>query len=225
VIAVALLAAVSFAQDPAPASDKPQSQAPTQTQPQAPDQAQPPAPDQSKAPDQTKTSDNSQSKTPAPPQLQPAPQNPITLDTSETLFSVLTALNSCGYDVNLKVSDAQRVNVRFEVQRNIRNSDEGQAALGALCEWYQAHKGKDPQHGGVAEGHPGQPRPAAEDGVDSRGMPYPGSAAVNDLPALCIRVKATVLSTMMPPLACMRPSPANSRARNSLASSGPRDSM
>jgi len=145
VIAAGLLAAVSFAQDPAPASDKPQSQAPSQTQSQAPDQAQPPAPDQSKAPDETKTPDNGQSKTPAPP-LQPAPQNPITLDTSETLFSVLTALNSCGYDVNLKVSDAQRVNVRFEVQRNIRNSDEGQAALGALCEWYQAHKGKDPQH-------------------------------------------------------------------------------
>jgi len=33
---------------------------------------------------------------------------PITLDTSETVFSVLTALNSCGYDQDLTTSDARR---------------------------------------------------------------------------------------------------------------------
>jgi tetratricopeptide (TPR) repeat protein len=75
-----------------------------------------------------------------------AQSTPITLDTSETLFSVLTAMNSCGYDTNLNASDAQRLNIRAEVQRNLRESEEGQAALGAMCEWYQAHRGKDPQH-------------------------------------------------------------------------------
>jgi hypothetical protein len=62
------------------------------------------------------------------------------------LFAVLTAMNSCGYDVDLRVSDAQRVNVRFEVQKNLRGSDEGQAALTAICDWYVAHRGRDPQH-------------------------------------------------------------------------------
>jgi hypothetical protein len=55
-------------------------------------------------------------------------------------------MNSCGYDVDLNVSDAQRVNVRFEVQKNLRGSDEGQAALTAICDWYVAHRGRDPQH-------------------------------------------------------------------------------
>jgi hypothetical protein len=64
---------------------------------------------------------------------------PITLDTSETIFSVLTALNSCGYDQDLTISDATRSNVRAEVQRNLRGSDEGQAALAALCDFYQSH--------------------------------------------------------------------------------------
>jgi tetratricopeptide (TPR) repeat protein len=73
-------------------------------------------------------------------------QNPITLDTSETIFTVLTAMNACGYDVNLNNSDAQRLNIRAEVQRNIRGSDEANAALGAMCDWYQAHRGRDPAH-------------------------------------------------------------------------------
>jgi len=72
--------------------------------------------------------------------------NPITLDTSETLFAVLTALNTCGYDIDLNISDAQRLNIRAEVQRNIQGSDEAQAATGKMCEWYAAHKGKDPAH-------------------------------------------------------------------------------
>ena len=72
--------------------------------------------------------------------------SPITLDTSETLFAVLTALNTCGYDVNLNGSDAQRLNIRAEVQRNLSSSDEAQASVNTMCDWYQAHKGKDPAH-------------------------------------------------------------------------------
>src|ERR1700735_837955 len=34
--------------------------------------------------------------------------NRITLDTSETVFAVLTAINTCGYNVGLHISDAQR---------------------------------------------------------------------------------------------------------------------
>jgi hypothetical protein len=71
---------------------------------------------------------------------------PITLDTSETLFAVLTAMNTCGYDVDLNVADAQRLNVRAEVQRNLQVSEEAQATMTAMCDWYLAHRGRDPQH-------------------------------------------------------------------------------
>lgn len=75
-----------------------------------------------------------------------AQNSPITLDTSETLFTVLTAMNSCGYDANLNGSDAERLNIRAEVQRNLRESEEAQGALNTMCEWYVAHRGKDPRH-------------------------------------------------------------------------------
>ena len=76
---------------------------------------------------------------PPPPQPLPQGRTPITLDTSETVFSVLTALNSCGYDQDLTSSDATRLNVRAEVQRNLQSSEEGQEALTKLCDFYQAH--------------------------------------------------------------------------------------
>jgi len=72
--------------------------------------------------------------------------SPITLDTSETLFAVLTAMNTCGYDIDLNLSDAQRLNIRAEVDRNLHGSDESQAAMGKMCEWYQNHRGKDAAH-------------------------------------------------------------------------------
>ena len=72
--------------------------------------------------------------------------NPISLDTSETLFTVLAAMNTCGYDVNLTVSDAQRLNIRAEVQRSLKESEEAQAAVSAMCDWYQAHRGRDAAH-------------------------------------------------------------------------------
>ena len=113
-----LVAIVCFGQSQTQNQDQTLSQSPTQTQ---------------------KKTEN-----PAPNQAQN--QTPITLDTSETLFAVLTAMNVCGYDVDQNISDAQRINVRVEVQRNLRNSEEAQAALTSMCEWYLAHKGKDPQH-------------------------------------------------------------------------------
>jgi tetratricopeptide (TPR) repeat protein len=71
---------------------------------------------------------------------------PISLDTNETLFAVLTAMNSCGYDADLNASDAQRLNIRAEVQHNLKFLEEAQTALAAMCEWYQAHRAKDAQH-------------------------------------------------------------------------------
>ena len=111
-----------------------QSQAPNQTESKT----------QNQAPPQTQNQAPPQTQNQAPPPSQS--QTPITLDTNETLFSVLTAMNSCGYDVDLNTSDAQRLNVRAEVQRNLRESEDAQAALTSICEWYVAHKGRDPEH-------------------------------------------------------------------------------
>jgi Domain of unknown function (DUF4932) len=72
--------------------------------------------------------------------------SPITLDTNETLFAVLAAMNTCGYDSALNLSDAQRLNIRAEVDRNLQGSDEARASQATMCEWYQAHRGRDAAH-------------------------------------------------------------------------------
>ena len=82
----------------------------------------------------------------APSNAQPTPltqpagnQSAITMDSNETIFSVLTALNACGYDQDLTISDATRSNVRAEVARVLRDSEEGEAARTAVCEFVQKH--------------------------------------------------------------------------------------
>jgi hypothetical protein len=72
--------------------------------------------------------------------------NPITLDTSESLFAVLTAMNTCGYNVGLNISDAQRLNIRAEVEKNLKNSEDAQTAMTKMCEWYLGNRGKDAAH-------------------------------------------------------------------------------
>jgi tetratricopeptide (TPR) repeat protein len=131
-----LLAPLCAGQDPVAQEQAPQTQ-PTETQP-----SQNPAP-----PTQLPKDPVPQNKPPQNPagQDQPSrsasPRNPspITLDSSETIFSVLTALNACGYDQDLNSSDATRLNVRAEVQRNLHESEEAQASLATLCDFYQKH--------------------------------------------------------------------------------------
>jgi hypothetical protein len=73
-------------------------------------------------------------------------QIPITLESSETIFSVVTALNMCGYDQDLAISDPIRSRVRAEVQRNLAASDEAQEAQVAVCDFYQRHTGSNDQN-------------------------------------------------------------------------------
>lgn len=72
--------------------------------------------------------------------------NPITLDTNETLFTMLAAMNSCGYDSDLNISDPLRATIRNEIQRNLRQSAEAQEIAGTMCLWYDAHHSQDPGH-------------------------------------------------------------------------------
>jgi tetratricopeptide (TPR) repeat protein len=90
---------------------------------------------------QTPPAQAPQSKAPRGQASQQAPVNQslITLDSSETIFSFLTALNACGYDQDLTISDATRSNVRAEVERVLRESAEAEAARTAVCEFVQKH--------------------------------------------------------------------------------------
>src|ERR1700728_5492914 len=72
--------------------------------------------------------------------------NRITLDTSEPVFAVLPAINPCGYNVALNISDAQRLNIRSEVEKNLRNSADAQTVTNTMCESYLAHQARDPAH-------------------------------------------------------------------------------
>jgi tetratricopeptide (TPR) repeat protein len=71
------------------------------------------------------------------------PASKVTLDTSETMFVVTTALNACGYDQEVARSEPVRAQVRAEVEQAVRNSPEAQAAREKLCGFYRDHQRDD----------------------------------------------------------------------------------
>ena len=78
------------------------------------------------------------------PSANAAENSNISLDTNETLFSVLTAINACGYDEGLDVSDPLRAQVRSEVAKNVADSDDAAGAENELCGYYKEHQSQDP---------------------------------------------------------------------------------
>ena len=77
-------------------------------------------------------------------ELSPAQnQSPVALDTNQTLFTVLTAINTCGYDQDLNASDALRSRVRSEVARVRQSSPDAESATQAMCQYYQEHQQPD----------------------------------------------------------------------------------
>jgi tetratricopeptide (TPR) repeat protein len=73
-----------------------------------------------------------------------AQKSQVSLDTSETLFTVLTAVNICGYDSELDISDPLRAEIRGEVAKNMQASDEAKAAANDMCAFYQNTQQADP---------------------------------------------------------------------------------
>lgn len=63
----------------------------------------------------------------------------ITLDTSEPLFYLGVALNSCGYDNDLAASSAVRVRVRDEINGELAASAAARDARDALCGYIRSH--------------------------------------------------------------------------------------
>ena len=67
-------------------------------------------------------------------------QSSVALDTGETLFTVVTAINTCGYDQELGVSDPLRKRVRSQVARVRQSSQEAKDAIQTMCQYYEAHR-------------------------------------------------------------------------------------
>ena len=72
-------------------------------------------------------------------------QNPpkVTLDTSETLFTILASINACGYDQELNSSEPLRAEIRGEVARAARASDQALEASNLMCQYYHEHVRQD----------------------------------------------------------------------------------
>jgi len=64
----------------------------------------------------------------------------VTLDSNETLFDVLTAINACGYDQGLRESPAVRQEVRREVAGAVAASPATQEVHTRLCQFYRDHR-------------------------------------------------------------------------------------
>ena len=89
-----------------------------------------------------------QQKPPAPvPQKAPAPaeERPqVALETNESLFTVLAAINQCGFDVELDVSHPLRQQIRSEVKKALEAAPDSAESIQALCDFYNAHVQPDP---------------------------------------------------------------------------------
>jgi tetratricopeptide (TPR) repeat protein len=70
----------------------------------------------------------------------------VSLETSETLFTVLTAINTCGYDQELSASDPLRTQIRSEVAKAVENTAGAQDVVGPMCLFYRQHTVPDPAH-------------------------------------------------------------------------------
>jgi hypothetical protein len=67
----------------------------------------------------------------------------VLLDADETLFTVLTSINACGYDQELASSDPVRAQVRAEVAKVIEDSRDAAAAADEVCQFYKDHQQVD----------------------------------------------------------------------------------
>ena len=64
----------------------------------------------------------------------------VSLETSETLFTVLTAINTCGYDQELNASDPLRTQIRSEVAKAVANTAGAQDVIAPMCGFYRQHQ-------------------------------------------------------------------------------------
>lgn len=69
-----------------------------------------------------------------------------TVDTSETIFTVLAAINTCGFSEDLGQSDPLRLQIRSELARSTQASPDAVSATRAVCQFYSDHRQGDQSH-------------------------------------------------------------------------------
>jgi tetratricopeptide (TPR) repeat protein len=86
----------------------------------------------------------------APKEAQPPAKSPyddapkaVSLETSETLFTMLSAINYCGYDAELNASAPLRATIRNEVNQAVQASADMAEAGKVMCDYYTAHQQVD----------------------------------------------------------------------------------
>jgi hypothetical protein len=67
----------------------------------------------------------------------------IALETSESVFAVLSAINSCGFDYELSSSQPARAAMRTEIEQSIAASAEAQQAKQEACDFYATRQKQD----------------------------------------------------------------------------------
>ncbi len=67
----------------------------------------------------------------------------VELEPNESVFAVVTAINTCGYNDDLANSDPVRQQVRDAVERAVGQSPEAGAAVRELCAFYRDHLPSD----------------------------------------------------------------------------------
>ena len=65
------------------------------------------------------------------------------METNEALFTVLSAINYCGYDAELNVSDPVRGEIRNEVRQAVESNPAMTEATQAMCTFYAEHQQPD----------------------------------------------------------------------------------
>ena len=79
-------------------------------------------------------------RVPKPPALADPSGPAVSLQTSEALFDVAVALNTCGYDAGLAGSDPLRQKVRDAVNGAVQGSPDAQKAHDELCTFINQHR-------------------------------------------------------------------------------------
>ncbi len=120
----------------------------------------------------------------------------VTLEYSEPLFEVATALNACGYDADLEHSAKVRTEVRADLNEALAASEPARASRDALCQYITQHQLQDP---GLDVGQYVSlalylsPPPELTPNAEETQLPPQAAAVVNVLPLLRTFAEATQL--------------------------------
>ncbi len=120
----------------------------------------------------------------------------VTLEYSEPLFEVATALNVCGYDGDLDHSAPVRSEVRAELNEVLGASESARTSRDAMCAYVAQHRLQDSaQNVGqyVSLALYLSPPPELTPNVDETQLPPQAAAVVNVLPLLRTFAEATQL--------------------------------